>query len=84
MREKKLVWRLTEHSTHLTPLHKLFVEIHFFLMTIIMVIIIIIIIIIIILISVMINRILNNYDRNCCDIFDNGDDSGMHRSNDVA
>ena len=53
-------------------------------MTIIMVIIIIIIIIIIILISVMINRILNNYDRNCCDIFDNGDDSGMHRSNDVA
>ena len=51
-------------------------------MTIIMVIIIIIIIIIIIL--VMINRILNNYDRNCCDIFDNGDDSGMHRSNDVA
>ena len=52
-------------------------------MTIIMV--IIIIIIIIIKISVMINRILNNYDRNCyCDIFDNGDDSGMHRSNDVA
>ena len=51
-------------------------------MTIIMVIIIIIIIIIII--TVMINRI-NNYDRNCyCDIFDNGDDSGMHRSNDVA
>ena len=51
-------------------------------MTIIMV---IIIIIIIIKISVMINRILNNYDRNCyCDIFDNGDDSGMHRSNDVA
>ena len=54
-------------------------------MTIIMVIIIIItIIIIIIIITVMINRI-NNYDRNCyCDIFDNGDDSGMHRSNDVA
>ena len=51
-------------------------------MTIIMVIIIIIIIIIII--TVMRNRI-NNYDRNCyCDIFDNGDDSGMHRSNDAA
>ena len=32
----------------------------------------------------MINRI-KNYDRNCyCDTFDNGDDSGMHRSNDVA
>ena len=53
-------------------------------MMIIMVIMIIIIIIIII-ITIMINRILNNYDRNCyCDIFDNEDDSDMHRSNDAA
>ena len=48
-------------------------------MTIIMVVIIIIIIIII---TIMINCILNNYVY--CDIFDNGDDSGMHRSNDAA
>ena len=47
--------------------------------------IIMVIIIIIIIISVMINCILNNYDRNCyCDIFDNGEDSGKHRSNDVV
>ena len=47
--------------------------------------VIIIIIIIIIIITIMINRILNNYDRNCyCDIFDNEDDSDMHRSNDAA
>ena len=44
-----------------------------------------VIIIIIIIITIMINRILNNYDRNCyCDIFDNGDDSDMHRYNDAA
>ena len=43
------------------------------------------VIIIIIIITIMINRILNNYDRNCyCDIFDNEDDSDMHRSNDAA
>ena len=42
-------------------------------------------VIIIIIITIMINRILNNYDRNCyCDIFDNEDDSDMHRSNDAA
>ena len=47
--------------------------------------IIMVIIIIIIIITIMINRILNNYDRNCyCDIFDNEDDSDMHRSNDAA
>ena len=47
--------------------------------------VIIIIIIIIIIITIMINRILNNYDRNCyCDIFDNENDSDMHRSNDAA
>ena len=46
---------------------------------------IIMVIIIIIIITIMINRILNNYDRNCyCDIFDNEDDSDMHRSNDAA
>ena len=50
-----------------------------------MMIIMVIIIIIIIIITIMINRILNNYDRNCyCDIFDNEDDSDMHRSNDAA
>ena len=44
-----------------------------------------IIMVIIIIITIMINRILNNYDRNCyCDIFDNEDDSDMHRSNDAA
>ena len=47
--------------------------------------IIMVIIIIIIIITIMINRILNNYDRNCyCDIFDNENDSDMHRSNDAA
>ena len=47
--------------------------------------IIMVIMIIIIIITIMINRILNNYDRNCyCDIFDNEDDSDMHRSNDAA
>ena len=46
---------------------------------------IIMVIIIIIIITIMINRILNNYDRNCyCDIFDNENDSDMHRSNDAA
>ena len=45
----------------------------------------IIMVIIIIIITIMINRILNNYDRNCyCDIFDNKNDSDMHRSNDAA
>ena len=44
-----------------------------------------IIMVIIIIMTIMINRILNNYDRNCyCDIFDNEDDSDMHRSNDAA
>ena len=55
------------------------------IIVIIIIIIIIITITIIIIITIMINRILNNYDRNCYwDIFDNEDDSGMHRSNDVA
>ena len=46
---------------------------------------IIMVIIIIIIIRIMINRIFNNFDRNCyCDIFDNEDDSDMHRSNDAA
>ena len=45
----------------------------------------IIMVIIIIIMTIMINRILNNYDRNCyCDIFDNENDSDMHRSNDAA
>ena len=42
-----------------------------------------IIIVIKIMIIMLINRILNYYDHNCnYNIFGNGDDSDMHRSND--